>query len=89
MPWQNLNVVSWHDFAEASVFATGRYVDGAGRARPRSVMKRIIFVQGAGSTGHDAMRYPVECFCATNVIGGFTITLPRLRPRAGYYGRIL
>ncbi len=86
MPWQNLNVVAWHGFAEASVYATGRYVDAAGRWRPRSVMKRIIFAQGAGPTGLDAMRYPVERFCATHVIGGFTITLPRRRPKAGFYG---
>ena len=85
-----LNSANWHPFAEAYVYATGRVACGAvPRSRPRGVLKRIIFVPGAGATGLDAMRYPVERFCATNVIGGFMITLPRLRPRAGSYGSTL
>ncbi len=81
--------VTWHTWrgsAMAFVFATGRYVDDAGRSRPRAVMKSITFAQGVGPRGLDVMRYPTELFCATPVIGGFTLTLPRLRPRVGYDG---
>lgn len=88
MRWLRLNSVAWLDSASAYVYATGRYVDDVGRSRPRAVTKSITFAQGVGPRGDDVMRYPTELFCVTPVIGGFTLTLPRLRPKAGYYGSI-
>jgi hypothetical protein len=87
--WRYPNSVDWSSSAVAYVYATGRYVDAAGRSRPVGITKCITFAQGVGHRGLDVMRYPTELFCATGVIGGFTLTLPRLKPKAGSYGGIL
>ena len=78
-----VNGTTWHPWSEAYVYATGRIGDGR---RPHGVQKRIRFTPGNGTIAC-VMRYPVERFGATPVIGGFSITLPQ-RPSPNPGGSI-
>ena len=78
-----LKELTWHPWSEAYVYATGRIGDSR---KPHGVQKRILFTPGNGTIAC-VMRYPVERFGATPVIGGFTITLPQ-RPSPESCGSI-